>query len=385
MKIFYIITFILICVLALIFASFKLADQTEKVSILPSDNIHQILEKTVINEGIPSIVAAIIDSNGVVQIGSAGVRKMGSLDPITNQDKLHLGSCTKAMTSAMLAILVDEGLLSWESTIGEIFNDLKDSIHHAYHDVTVYQLVRHRGGIIDNASNWWQYSDMEKDKTRRKEIKERRKAILLDNLKNAPQKNQGEFLYSNLGYMIAGSMAAQVTGNTWEELMTKKLFDPLKMTTAGFGSPGTKGKIDQPWGHNNAWLSGWNPVQGDNAEALGPAGTVHCSLEDWGKFIAFQFLDDSQKHLSSLQLANLKTPEGDYAAGWNKLERPWAKGHAFTHSGSNTMWLSVAWVAPETGKAYLVVTNAMNPNMHKVCDGVIGQLLKLDGAIASEQ
>ena len=373
MKTNYQIVFVVLTFFVLITASCKLSAQSEKVEILPTDDLKEILTKTVSNEGLQGIVAAIIDSSGVVKIASAGIRKKESTEPITDQDKLHLGSCTKAMTSAMLALLVEEGKLNWESTIGEIFEEVRDSIHADYHDVTLHQLVRHRGGVDANAINWWKDIDLE--------IKATRKAIIIQNLKKESKQRSGDFLYSNLGYMIAGAMAEQVTGQSWEELMTQKLFVPLGMSSAGFGPPGTKDQIDQPWGHSNTWFSGWTASQGDNAAALGPAGTVHCSMEDWGKFVAFQFLDKSQELLSHAQLNNLKTPDGDYAAGWATLERPWTKGTAFTHSGSNTMWLSVARVAPAIGKAYLVVTNAYGQNTHQACDGVIDHLLKIDGAL----
>ncbi len=356
----------------LILPNCQLFGQGEKTDILPTDNLKEILSKTVSNEGLPGIVAAIIDSNGIVQIGSAGVRKLGVDESITDSDKLHLGSCSKAMTSALLSIIVEEGDLRWESTIAEVLSELKDSIHANYHDVSMYQLVRHRGGVPANAF-WWGYMDQE--------IKQRRKSLIMTSLKAEPAQKVGDFLYSNLGYVIAGAMVEKVTGQSWEELMQEKLFDPLEMSSAGFGTPGEKDKIDQPWGHTDPWGGGLNPTQQDNAPAIGPAGTVHCTIEDWGKFIAFLFLKQNQSLLPKPQLENLKTPIGEYAAGWMKTERDWGKGAVYSHSGSNNAWLSLAWVAPETGKAYLVVTNSYNQKTARVCDGVISHLLKIDGAI----
>jgi CubicO group peptidase (beta-lactamase class C family) len=92
-----------------------------------------------------------------------------------------------------------------------------------------------------------------------------------------------------LGYSIAGHMAEEVTGKSWEDLMREKIFRPLDMTTAGFGAPGTGKKNDQPRGHQ----ANGTPVEpdssappSDNPVAIGPAGIVHCSIGDWGKFIA---------------------------------------------------------------------------------------------------
>lgn len=63
---------------------------------------------------------------------------------------------------------------------------------------------------------------------------------MLDNL-NTMRGRVGNFVYSNLGYMVAGAMAEKKTGKSWEALMQEKLFKPLGMTSAGFGFPGTRG------------------------------------------------------------------------------------------------------------------------------------------------
>ena len=67
--------------------------------------------------------------------------------------------------------------------------------------------------------------------------------------------------------------------------MQERLFDKLNMTSAGFGPPGKEDEIQEPWGHRKLIVTNWIPSQSDNAEALGPAGTVHCSISDWASFV----------------------------------------------------------------------------------------------------
>ena len=64
-----------------------------------------------------------------------------------------------------------------------------------------------------------------------------------------PSARPGTSIYSNVGYALAGLMAEQVTGHSWEDLMRKRVFEPLGMLSAGFGPPGHAGRVDQPWGH----------------------------------------------------------------------------------------------------------------------------------------
>ena len=91
-------------------------------------------------------------------------------------------------------------------------------------------------------------------------------------------------MYSNSSYMIAGAVLEKVTGKPWRELIKTELFDKLGMTSCGFGAPGSKAVVDQPRGHD----AGGTPIEpgpaADNPPGLGPAGTVHCSLLDYGKF-----------------------------------------------------------------------------------------------------
>ncbi len=71
------------------------------------------------------MIAAIISNEGVMAIGSAGVRKAGSGVAITCNDLVHLGSCTKAMTAAMFATLVVKGTSSCDfSTTGDICSQM---------------------------------------------------------------------------------------------------------------------------------------------------------------------------------------------------------------------------------------------------------------------
>src|SRR6187401_1727472 len=70
---------------------------------------------------LPAIAAAIVTSNGIIEINVIGIRKNGSDITVTIDDRWHLGSCTKPLTSTLIAALIDRGELAWETTIGDIF------------------------------------------------------------------------------------------------------------------------------------------------------------------------------------------------------------------------------------------------------------------------
>jgi hypothetical protein len=117
----------------------------------------------------------------------------------------------------------------------------------------------------------------------------------------------------------------------------------------------------------------------DNPLCIGPAGTVHCSIGDWGKFAA-QHLGASvggKRLLTDETLEKLHTPIGEqeYAMGWVVAERPWGGGRVLWHNGSNTMNYAVVWLAPKKKFAALAATNQAGDAGPKACDDVAGALI----------
>ncbi len=241
-------------------------------------DVSQFLTPAVNQSGAPGMIAAIVDGDGVRAIGADGVCRQGSPEDITGDDLVHLGSVTKAMTSTMLATLVEDGTFAngWNTTVAETFPELAGSIHQDYDAVTVGQPLRMRGDLPRNPADWSAYSNDP-------DIVARRCNILRDNLANASAGAVGGFEYFNLSHVLADAMAGRLTGRSRETLTQERLFAPLGITTGGFGPPGTPGEVDQPWGHTADRNDHFVPSQDDLNTALGPAGTVHISIEDWAK------------------------------------------------------------------------------------------------------
>jgi CubicO group peptidase (beta-lactamase class C family) len=338
-----------------------------------SEQINQALTKTVTDGKAPGMIAAIISSEGVIAISSAGVRKAGSNIAFTTNDVVHLGSCGKAMTATMIATLVAEGKLSWDTKLIEAIPELKNKIHPDYHKVTLWRLLTHRAGIPSDPRDWYAYPT--------KEISERRLSILKDNIIFAPAFTDGEFHYSNFGYTVAACMAEQITGLSWEQLMEQRLFDPLGMSSAGFGDPIKTKTIDQPWGHKKSWLGNkWNPSRDYYGEVISPAGRVYCSIGDWAKFISLQ-LPGKNKILDRTLLNKLIEPVGDhfYAGGWGVAEHTWAKGITLNHAGSNEIWYATVLVTPKLDRAFVVATNSCDfgstPN---ICIKIANKMIRME-------
>ncbi len=337
--------------------------------------LNELLGSVRRTHGVPALAGAIITGEGLAAVGASGVRKAGTDIAVTVDDEWHLGSDTKAMTAAMIGALVERKMLSWETTLAALFPELAASMPPALRQVTLLHLLSHRAGLPANAP--WEF-------IRRTGPTRDQRLIALKlaaSGKLVAEPGAG-YLYSNLGYVLAGAMAEKAADAAWEDLMKTLVFDPLGMTGVGFGGTGTPGRIDQPWGHaaNGKPVSSNGPAT-DNPPVMGPAGTVHCPLRDWAKFIADQLRGarGEKALLKPETYKKLQAPPfgGDYALGWLVVEREWGGGTVLTHSGSNTMNLAVAWLAPRRDFAVIVVCNQGGPAASKACDEAASKLIRL--------
>ncbi|MGH7176013.1 MAG: serine hydrolase domain-containing protein [Tepidisphaeraceae bacterium] len=326
---------------------------------------------------VPGIVAVATRHDQIVIKGAAGVRKVGADACVTLDDQFHIGSCTKAMTATLCALLVEEGKLKWTDTIPDVFPELADSIDPEWREVTLERLLSHRGGVPPNID-----APGVRGKVKLTGPIVEQRQILLEAVVASPplSKPGSQFLYSNLGYTIAGHMAEKVTGKSWEELMGERIFAPLKMSSAGFGAPGETETLDQPRGHSAAGAPIEPGPAADNPPLIGPAGTVHCTIGDWSKFVALHLLGDEGDAtlLKSETFRKLHIPPPDktmYAMGWGVAERPWGGGDILTHAGSNTLWHAVVFVAPKRDFAILVCCNAGGDVAAKACDDAASMLV----------
>ena len=341
----------------------------------PSGRGPELLQRVRQKYNFPGLAVLVLKGGQIRELAAVGVRKLGDPTPLTTNDVFHIGSCTKSMTATLAALLVQEGKLRWETTVAEVFPELRDTMHQDYKHVTLAQLLTHRAGVPANPPPAaWDQAWRQQGNPR-----QQRYEFIKSVLREKPAAPPGSrYLYSNQGYAIAGAMLEKLTGVAWEQLITQRLFKPLHMDSAGFGPPGTKGKVDQPWGHHQTGAT-VVPVQQDNPPAIGPAGRVHCSLPDLAKYLRLHLQDHSSPGLltpESLHRLHTPPPGADYAFGWGCVQRSWAGGTALTHTGSNTMWFLVMWLAPARDFAVIVATNTGAGDTFKGCDEVAGAMIQ---------
>ncbi|HEY0072705.1 MAG TPA: serine hydrolase domain-containing protein [Abditibacteriaceae bacterium] len=345
-------------------------------------SLDEFLETHRAKAALPGVAAAVVKDGEVFIAGVAGVRKQGAPEKATLQDKWHIGSCTKAMTATLAAQLIEKGTLRWKTTLAEAFPKLK--LKKAWQDVTIEQLLSHRAGApgdLNAQGLWgriWQRAELPPRQQR---------AYLATELltKHEPIHAPGtKYEYSNAGYALVGHLIEEKLNQPFENILRAQIFEPLQMNSAGFGAPATKENPQEPWAHvlKNGKPQPVPPGLGDdNPAAIGPGGTVHCSISDLARFAAFHLKGEREGFdwLSQKSFQKLHTPpakDNEYAMGWIALQRGWGDGTVLMHNGSNTMNYSVMWLAPRRNFAVVICTNVAGEGVDGAIDEIAWQLIQ---------
>jgi len=334
------------------------------------EDISALLESMRDRHDLPSVSAAVMSGDNVIAQGVTGVRKVGDGAPAEASDRYFLGSGSRAMTAALMGVLVEEGTIGWDRALSVVFPSL--SLHPDYEDVTLSMLLLHEGGA------WSDLSAHPKAWETLSKGAGSRAAFAAEMLSQPPEYTPGgSWAESDAGYVVVGAAMEEVTGRAWEDLVAEKVFDPLGMNSCGFGAP-DDGSVSAPWGHDDKRVP-VEPAAVDAASpaALGPAGTIHCDMADWGRFAAAHLAGarGESEWLTADTFRRLHAVGSQsHAMGWVVTERTWAKGAAFSHTGDSSAFYSVIWLAPQLDRAWLVSTNTSDGQ--DGTDAVLNLLIK---------
>ncbi len=359
-------------------------------------SLDSMLKPYLAQYSLPSIAAAVVKDGKIISVGAVGTRRAGVNIPVTINDRFHLGSDTKAMTALLAAMLVEEGKLRWNTTPAEVFPELADKMDSGFRRITLEQLLSHTSGVpSDNEDIVKVFMEaMTKDGN----LDDLRYWMVQQWSKRPLVFESGtKFAYSNMGYIIVGAIIERTAGKTWDELMTERIFIPLKLCTAGLGEQSSLGRIDAPLGHAiidgkvKAMLAGPN---GDIPPIVGPAGIAHMSILDFAYWAGWNAGEGKRKPnlvkqqtLRKLHTPVISMPErkaaapgtpagGRYALGWGELTVDWAPYPLLYHGGSNEMNLAHIWIDTKRDFAMVTVTNISGPKANEALFKLARELYK---------
>lgn len=363
----------------------------------PVVSLDTLLQPYLTQYTLPALAAAVVRDGQVVASGAVGNRRADTRSPVAIDDRFHIGSDTKAMTSLLAGMLVEEHTLQWNSTVGAVFPELAANMDPGLRDVTLEQLLSHTSGIPGDNEKFGSLL-LESYAQDALNLDEMRYWLVQQwSSQKLANKPGTTFAYSNMGYTMAGAMLERTAKTTWEELVVARIFTPLGLRTAGFGPQATVGRVDAPLGHIvrkdgtlRPMLAGPN---GDNPAILGPAGTVHLSILDFAVWGAWQAGEGRRGpalvrpetlrklHAKVIEISVPGAPPGTpaagaYCLGWGIVPLPYAKEPFLTHTGSNSMNLAMIMLQPTRDFGMVLATNVGNASADKALKAVAEALYR---------
>lgn len=239
----------------------------------PLDGFDAYVAKAVRDWGVPGLAVAVVKDGQVVFARGYGVRELGKSEPVDTNTRFSIGSTTKAMTAAALAMLVDEGKVRWDDPVVRYLPTLQFHDPVMTRELTVRDLLTHHTGI-GNTDFLWLGADYPTE-----EIFRRMRFVV-------PSSFRSRYEYQNVQYAMAGAVVAAASGMPWAEFVRTRIFAPLDMHETLPLDAGVKGQpnVATPHAVIDDTL---RPIAMRSVDPVAPAGAVWSSVADMSRWMRF--------------------------------------------------------------------------------------------------
>src|SRR5205807_1390421 len=109
--------------------------------------LRALLEKVRDEQKVAALAVGIVHEGSPLLKAVVGVRKRGSDFLATTEDQWHIGSNTKPITALLIAMLIDEGLLDWDTPLEKIFPEKAMNWIPTVRKITPSHLLTHSSGL----------------------------------------------------------------------------------------------------------------------------------------------------------------------------------------------------------------------------------------------
>jgi CubicO group peptidase (beta-lactamase class C family) len=249
--------------------------------------------------GAVGLAIAVVKDGRVVFEKGYGVRELGKPDLVDTTTLFAIGSTTKAMTSAAIGMLVDEGKVRWDDPVTNYLPSFQLKDPWATREITVRDLLTHRAGL-PNADYLWYGTN-----NSTAEILRRVRYI------DPAYSPRSSFIYQNVMYAAAGQVVAAASGMPWEEFVRTRIFAPLHMTGTVplLSKAGTMPNVASPHDRIDDTM---RVIRNASVDGVASAGSVWSSVADMSKWVRF-ILDsgrvDGKRLLKPETFAELLKPQ----------------------------------------------------------------------------
>ena len=277
--------------------------QAQKAASLPQSKwLTEIATQLQSEFQLPAVwVACNIEDE--VEAAVVGVRKKGERRPATLDDKLTVASISKPMAGLWIATLVEQGKLTYDTTVLEALPELKAVCLPEHEQITLGQLLTHTAGVIRDVDRL--EDNLKLDRYPKDRLRQARDVLA------SPGSRKGKEVYSNNGVTLAVTMAEKVAHGAYEVLAGNFYRNRLGLKSWGVWSMNLKDDLTLPWPHsmkNNTPIA--NPPKSVQTQFVRPSGGSHCTISDLARFglIATNSTEVSQTILKPETWTSLAAP-----------------------------------------------------------------------------
>ncbi len=348
----------------LLLAILALAANAQSAPGLPQSEIDSLVEKTRRDFKAPGIAIGIIRGDQVVYLKGYGVKRLGGSDPVTPDTRFAMASTSKAVTTAAMALLVDEGKMQWDDPVRKHLPGFHLADPSANELVTMRDIVSHRTGLSRNDALWYSTT------WNRQQV--------LQHIGEVPLSKpfRSTYQYQNIMFLAAGEAVGRIIGGTWEQFVAARIFAPLGMTNSGFSAKDTQQAPDVATPHVSR-KGVVKEVPWKDISNIGPAGSLNSSVRDWTRWLRFQMADGtfegkrliSEKNLRETQSPqmvirdeapwaelNPETTMSVYGLGWRIQD--YRGRQLISHGGSIDGFRAQVGFLPKEQLGFVILTNA---------------------------
>lgn len=223
----------------------------------------------------PGIGIGVVVKDRLVFAKGYGYRDYGKKLPYTPTTTQPIASNSKLFTAVAAGMLVDEGKLRWDEPIKRFVPGIRFNNDELDRSITLRDMLSHRSGVTRHDLMWY------KSPFTRRELWDRLRYLE----PSAPIRTT--FLYNNLMYTAVGSVIEEVSGQTWEQFVQHRIFDPLGMSrstlTVEDNIKGPEPAV--PYSERRDSTTLYRQPYYTAERAIAPAGAINSSVNDLSRWV----------------------------------------------------------------------------------------------------
>lgn len=340
-------------------------------SQLNEKEVDQLVEDAMKKFQVAGVSVAIVKDGEVFLAKGYGLKSVEGKDKVDAFTSFAIASNTKAFTAAALAILVEDGKISWLDRVVEYIPEFKMYNEYVTQNFNIQDLLTHRSGLGLGAGDlqfWPSGSDFTMDD-------------LLKNFQYFEPVSafRTKYDYDNILYMVAGEVIKRVSGQSWEDFVQEHILDALDMNNSstlpasmsGLENLATPhmvvdGELETiSWfEHNPDHMNGALGAILSNASDLSQWMLVQLNEGQYGTSLEKQlFSRQSQREMWKIHTTINVRPNARYKPNFSGYGLGWRLGDmdgkfTVSHSGDLSGMLSKTIMIPELELGVVVLTNS---------------------------